>query len=305
MKGYNKVPTTRFDDFAKDTVDQYKVKLTIDKMKKVFQKTGVDFGTLDKDASIEYIKKMKLQGAESFLNTLPTMKAYQSWCYERGYRSSEPPFLDVPIKNIIEVCMDKKASFVNLMSREEVLKFINRMNNPRDAFVTLAIFEGLGSGSVNNILLLSPDSIKENGFEIPERGFVPASERLVELAKKSAEISWYYPMTATGSYSDARLLYNNGTIVKDTSQGKSLDNFVTRFYNRYARTLSLMGGKYSPTAHMFESSGIVEMVLKEAKNHGMPPMVYLKTPLLEDVEKQYGKKIDPNRLAYKYRDYLV
>lgn len=295
----------RLNDFLADEDNLQKVKLAVDRMKKVYKKTGVDFGTLDRDSSIDYIRNLKLGGVETFYNVIPPLKNYQNWCYENGYRETEPPLKDMVAKDIIAECLEKKVVDSSLWTEKEFMDFIGKLPNARDAFISLAVYEGLRGDSINNILLLKPESIKKNGFELPDRGFVPTSKKLVELARKAQKANYYYPISTFGGVMNARALYNNGTIVKDTAEGRDLDSFLARCYERYSRTIRLEAGLKVGTVHAFENSGMINMILKEAKKLNMSPSTFIKSSSLEIVENQFGKKIlNPFRLIHRFRDYL-
>lgn len=249
----------------------------------LFKKTEPFEEKLNKDVScftVNEIEDMFKTISYSSIYTLDLSKSslslYTDWCIAQYYvpdkqnHFKEIVWQDLP--RFLNVNIAKKK----VVTRECVLDWCEQMPNPMDAFIILAMFEGIDGRYHNEFIHLygSDIDIEKRMIKVIKRGYVSASLKLCELGLQAAGTSVYYSVNEN---SEEYKLEKSDKVVKDFINVKYADDELKagrRIYSKLKRALNYVDAGYL-TPKDLQNSGIVDFINTRSNELGITNMEYL------------------------------
>lgn len=229
------------------------------------------------------------------------LKYYEVWANENGYKNSlESPF-NIVTTDILQQCINQSLRKIGVISRDELLKWIDQSANPREQFMTLALFEFGKGRSYEDIFFARMEDINaaKHQMKLHSGRIVEISDELIKLANKSSRTDEYFL-----NEKDSAPLIDDGTIIKRfrNSSGELRKGLVV--YNGIRKLLKDTElGNYVSTLNI-ESSGMIWFIKEKAKQANMKPADYLMANR-DLVGNQFHKKqIIVKTFVAKYGDFL-
>lgn len=158
---------------------------------KPFEKQyGKDLCCFNAQEIVEMYKSFFMSSYDMLALTHSHFKLYTEWCVSKGYTN---------INHFIEIYPETLQSCLNLKAlcdmicddRNRLLYEINKLSNPSDKFLVLAIFEGVCGKGYTDLNIITADHVCEKRSMILD---YCVSQELVYLALESAKEYYYYTL---------------------------------------------------------------------------------------------------------------
>lgn len=249
---------------------------------------------------IEFYKYLGSSSTKVLENINGVFKDYTQYCLSRH-------IVEDMQNHYLEFRYDELSKYTNklykndIYTREEVLYIVNRLKNPCDSFIILALFEGIKGNSLNEIINAKLSDINGNIITLCTGRELEISDELVDLAKKSESKYSYYDILTGTEY----MLENSTDVIvkfKDSLNKNVKDIiFYKRLYMRFRQITEYFKGEYNISiSGIFESGRInyIKSLMQKDED------VY--ECLLREKDKvafRYSY-IVPGRYTIEYKDYF-
>lgn len=237
--------------------------------------------------------------------TNSVFKEYTNFCLNNNIViDNQNHYAELNIEDLKQ-CVNDLIIEDSYMSKDELMYYINRLNNDTDKFLMLAIYEGLygknyieiGALTINDINFESRIVTTCLGRE------VKISKRLAELAKFAHEEESY--MGIKGER--VRKLMSSDKIIKPYVTQKVNGEFRNgrRLYTRLKKMFEVLDMPYM-TAKLLRDFGIIEMILTKCEKENVSTYEFTRNEKnLEMINNQYGTKFTTQNISTYYRKYTT
>ena len=254
---------------------------------------------------IEYYKMLNLTSAASLSVMNSQFSIYTQWCLQKNLvTDNQNHFLEISPKDINE-CVNRALFDMSIITRENVLEWVNEIINPRDQFILLALFEGIKGKDFCEIVKLKPEDVNGNIAKLCTGRQVEISDKLVSVIQDCLSENIYY--SVSGKNKKTMPLIDNGYIVKSYPNIKNeVDDFQNgrRIYNSITRILKYFDTHEYMSANSISESGKLHMIKRKSQELGMTCEEYISSGNISEVEKQYDCVITKSIYMMKYKSYL-
>lgn len=161
---------------------------------------------LEKDlcefTSTEAVAFYKQRGSSS-LETLMMVnsysKTYTDWCLSHGYvKDMQNHFTELTYDLLHKECTNSWIKDKQIFTRDEVIKICDRLSNPSDKFMVLALFEGICGQSVCDISNVSLENLKGNVLTTYSNKQITISDTLIKYLCDACNEYEYMPYAGPG-----------------------------------------------------------------------------------------------------------
>lgn len=184
-----------------------------------FEKTAEMENELGKDLYdfatheiIEYYKMLNL----ACVSTLSVMNShfshYTRWCLEQNLvKDNQNHFLELNTDNF-KNCINKIMREAKMLTKNIIDQMLEELENPRDQFVILALFEGIKGAGYCEIIKLRPEDIRDGVAYLCTGRKVKISKKLENIIEECIITNIHY---STGVGRREYPLKDNGYVYKD------------------------------------------------------------------------------------------
>lgn len=288
--------------------------ITVNYIEVQFRKASETEYELDKDVSnwsfyeiIEFYKLLNIISFEYLLCLNSVFSQYCQFCLENNLvKDNQNHFLECT-KDILANCINKSVLEKKIVSKENVLRWVDELPNPKDQFILLSLFEYGKSKDYQDIVYARLDDLdkKNNELKLLSRK-VKVSNKLINIMYDCASENIYYSISGKGV--KTMPLVDYGYVVKSyPNQNMGLSDFQKgrNIYIACQRIFDYLGtGDYMSPNSIVES-GKLHMITTRANALNMSPMQYLYSERIKEVEEQYGCVITRSIYDKKYEEYLI
>ena len=279
----------------------------------LFEKSSVTEEELNKDLCnftfYEIEEFYKLLNASS-INALSVINShyssYTQWCMQQNLvADGQNHFTEMWFGNFSN-CINKGKMNMQVLSKEIIYDVIKQLNNPKDQFIILGLFEGIKGKDFCELANLKPEHIKGNVVQLCTGREVEISNKLLSIIEDCIETHEYY--ATTGKEEKVIPLVDNGYIIKDypnVQDGRLEKRSGRSVKNSIERTVKGLGLHGIVTANNIVESGKLNMIKEQAKEKGMSCKEYICSSHLNDVKEKFNCTISTSRYIIKYEDYLL
>ena len=300
---YNNQTKERFlEEREKSYVDIRKI------MRPYFNITKYYEEKFDRDCSafttreiLNMYASMGTRSWERLLNMNSQLKYYASWSIREGLVPDNQNHYEELDKNDMYSCLNIGFKNQLVITREELERNLDKFINISDAFLALAVFEGIDGPNHSDFFDLTPDKFIEGKVNLPNNRILTVSKRLTALAIESAEEYMFY--RADGK--ERKYKQDDPRIIKDvnnSSESDSLDKNQQKIYRKLVRIANEYGKAYSFVG--LKNSGRLDMLQRLMKEDGSnnPRETYDKH--VNEFNKRYGELQRIYRWVDEYKPYL-
>lgn len=279
-----------------------------------FRKSSEMEYELDKDVSnwtvyeiIEYYKLLNLTSFEVLVCLNSILSQYCQFCLENNLViDNQNHFLECT-KEILAGCINKAILEKKIVSRENVLKWVDEIPNPKDQFILLGLFEFGKSKDYKDFVnaRLSDLNTSDKTLKLSGRT-VKISSKLVNIIYECETENTYYSMSGKGSKTMPLIDY--GFIIKSyPNQNINLSDFQKgrNIYIACQRMFEYLGVGDYMSPNFVSESGKLHMIHKRAEELNITAMQYLYSENIKEVETQFGCVITRSVYDKKYKEHLV
>ena len=175
------------------------------------------------------------------INTLSTINVmlnqYTKWAISEGLVKINQNVPGLMTRYNLEECINKALLQLKILSRNDILDIVNELQNPRDQFMILGVFEFGRGPNFCDIALTGLDSIdyKDQTMKLYSGRIVKVSDKLINYAYSASEADKYFK--EVNGCLRHYTLYDNGTIIKSISDTNDTERFSTNAYRSVAYNL--------------------------------------------------------------------
>lgn len=257
----------------------------------------------------DMLKTLNYATVESLIVLNSHLSLYTQWCLEENL---------VPDcqNHYAEINSDKMFGWVNaaaikntIIDKKTLYSWVDQLLNPSDAFIMLALFEGIKGKDFCEIVNLKMSDFNENEVTLCTGRKVIVSNKLLALAEESNITDYYIGVTNEGNKRVPFL--NEDIIIKNyPNVDKGATDFVKgrRIYRRVIRNLEFLGADPNMRPNSLFESGKIDYVLDKCKKLNITSEEFFKD---KNLIEEFEKKFDYDRAVYmaskfqkKYKEYL-
>ena len=250
----------------------------------------------------EYYKMLGLASIESLMVMNSQLTLYTNWCLQHNLViDNQNHFLELTY-DMLNDCINKALLDMKIVTRETVLSWISILENPKDQFIILALFEGIRGKENCELAQLKPQDINGNTVSLCTGRTIEVSNKLIDIIEDCVSAEVY--STPTGKEFQ---LIDKGYVIKDFCNIKDeVDDYQIgrRIYNSIRRTIKIFDRSNIVTANSIVESGKLAMIKKRSAELGISPKEYICSDHIKEVEAQYDCTIVDTVYLRKYKDYL-
>lgn len=238
---------------------------------------------------------------ESLSSLNSNLKRYTGWCQSEGLVIDGLNHYEEFDREQLLGYINKALFNKRIVTRDELLIRIKSLPNYSDAFIVLAIFEGIKGRELSELDGINIEQIKGNEIKLNSGRTINISDELIELAHKSSEEDEYSTITSTETKTVKRVGLP-GQIIKElprTSDG----NFYNRMIHRIKRIFDYLDMSYMKITQL-QDSGKIEMIKSKAAEMNLPA-IDCALKVKEDILRQYGNaQFKTSDFVSKYSEFL-
>jgi hypothetical protein len=232
---------------------------------------------------------------------------YTQWClFNNLVPDCQNHFTEVKDDRLLK-CVNVAIIKKSIITKETVYKWVDELPNPSDAFILLALFEGIKGQEFCEIANLKMSDFKGNTVTLCTGRKLTVSDKLLSLAMKSDEEIYYHSIT--GHQTKTVKFLEEDLIVKNYPNATRTSSFQKgrRIYHKVVRALEYVGAEWMRMNQIFES-GKINAINERAKelNTTVEDLIYRHYDI-EDISERYEFNFARSRAVFmkKYREYLV
>jgi len=255
---------------------------------------------------LELFKFMSIRNLDSLINTKIDLMSYTTWAITETLVDDGINHYDEISIEILTSCVDKNAFDKSILSRDELIQFVSKLQNPREAFVIMCFFEGISGVEYEEIIKLKMSDIKDHICNTCTGRKITVSDDFIKYAKLSNAANEYY--LNHGGAECAECLEPSEYIYKNITN-RTKNTSITGTYRRMRTTMLRLfkeRGYTSVTSNSIINSGAIELVNKLAKQHNISSKDVLYDPeLFNIISDKYKISISYRKKWYlAHKDYL-
>lgn len=251
-------------------------------------KNGVDASEFQIEEIIEYYKYLSTTSLNSLIVLNSQMGLYSEWCIKNNFTKDRQNHYYEINNDILQGCINPLMAKAKIIDRNDLIDIIDKLPNYSDAFLILAIFEGLGGKDNTNLCDLKIEDFNGNIVKLRDGREIEVSDKLLSLARLSVEEYNFYDregnLSKTLKYSE-----DDDEIIKLMNNSKE-DNLLNprRFYIRLAK-ISQMLGNPGISRHPLNESGRIWFIRELFEGGKYPSINQCVYENKEKIEWRYGK----------------
>lgn len=274
-----------------------------------FRKAEDNEKVLSKDLSewnakeiIDFYKSLCSPSLDFIYNIHIVYKKYTNWCLYKNLLTDNINHYDEITMDILMQCVNKSIADQRIISRENVLKELSRLENPRDQFICLACFEGLiGIGFKDMIdVRLSDFDLKSHIVHINGK-VIPFTDKLYQYAKQAAETQVYTNSNSGNPNRQYIMVGDPDQIIKKVVSRENSDPIIKpQVIYDAIKSVQDRTGNPALTSKALKESGRIDMIKNIRKEN---PSLSL-TEALKQTLAIYGNLVSLQSYINKYNDFL-
>lgn len=175
-----------------------------------------------KDDALLFYKEQEMEYIETLYRVNALLQSFINYCMTKKY-VKENIFLGITISELVDT-LNLELIKKKMVSRETVLSLIQMLLNPCDKFMILALFEGVRGKNGLGLLEAKLSNIKGNTLCLLDGSEIEISDKLIEIAKSSAETYEYVSKPAGGTARVYQMEYDPDKIIKTMLRKSARNN---------------------------------------------------------------------------------
>ena len=250
---------------------------------------------------LDMYASMGTRSWERLLNMNSQLKYYASWSIREGLVPDNQNHYEELDKKDLYSCINIGLKQQLVITREKLEGNLNSFNNISDAFLVLAVFEGIDGPNHSDFFDLTTEQFKDGKVYLPNNRVITVSNKLTELARESSEEYTFYRVGG----SERKYKENDPRIIKDVNNSGEIispEQNQQKIYRKLARVGREYGKAYSFVG--LKNSGRLDMLQRLMKEDDStdPRETYNKHE--KEFTERYGELQRIYRWLEEYKPYL-
>lgn len=275
---------------------------------RMFQKTmpfeealGKDVCNFSNSEIVNLYKTWNLGSLTSLYVYNNTLQVYTQWCQKECLVVDGLNHFQEFNREILSNFVNKSLAERRVVSRGQILSWIEELPNASDGFILLAIFEGIGGTGYEEMIDLRIDDFSGNTVKLCTGRTLEVSNELVTLAEDSAAEEEYFSLNSEKQWS-TRVKHDPTLIIKNIRNTAKRDGFAWRIRARMMKIFSFLDQEWM-NARYVKLSGEVDFINRRARELGISNKQFVYNHYNELRDKY---RVTSNMALYwsQNRDYL-
>lgn len=267
---------------------------------------GKDLCNFTKHEILNMYKTFNTSSLESLTVVNSHFSLYTQWClYQNLVDDCQNHFAEIQKDNLMS-CVNILGIKKSIITRETLLEWINKMPNPADAFILIALFEGIKGKEFCELVNLKMSDFNGNKVKLCTGRELEVSDELVNIAMESNDTYKYYAITGKGN--KVIKLKEEDLIIKNYPNTEDIgDTFQIgrRVYRRLLRAFDYLGVSDWMKPNSISESGKIYYINKRSEELGMTAQEYLCSPYVKEIVYKYDYNTKRRHdFLTKYEDFL-
>ena len=213
-------------------------------------------------------------------------------------------FLEMRLEDY-DKCINKTLFNLKVVSKSTILNWVDQLENPRDKFILLGLFEGIKGKDFCELANLRPEDVNGNIVKLCTSRTIEISDKLKHIIEECIEEKIYY--STSGKEKKIMPLIDRGYVIKDYPNTKeSVSEFQRgrQIYNSTQRIMQFIGIYPNVSANQIFESGKLDMIKTQAAKYGINCIDCIYSEHINEVKDKYNCTIQPKSYIIKYKNYL-
>lgn len=242
---------------------------------------------------------------DSIVVATSSYKLYVDWCITQGLVTDSQNHFNEFTWNRLATMINKEKVKLKVVTRDQLISWCEQLPNPRNQFVLLAIFEGIGGKDYREVWNIHRSDIDVDNCTIRliDKGEVTFSKKLCYYALNSADEEYYYSMSA--KMTKKVKFKESDLVIKEYPNTFRDDEFLKgrNIYSTAMRSFAYLDIDYLRPNDL-RTSGIIHMINSEKERLGLTTDEYLQTHLTDVMSRYNIKELKPSMVKIRYGNYL-
>lgn len=253
---------------------------------------------------IDFYKTISISTLESLIVFNNHLSLYVQWCLQQNLVPDCQNHFDEINNDTLIKCINITSLKKAIITRNTLYTWLSKLENPGDAFVMLALFEGIKGKEFCELAKLKLSDFSGNKVKLCTGREITVSDKLVELAELANKTLKYYGETRDYPLED------EGYIIKKRRQGTDdVSDYQRgrRIYNKLLDLFRKLGVAEYMKPNSLTESGKIDYINMRAKELGMTGKDFLYSDYVHEVEDKYEYDMKRLKLSFcrKYGEYLI
>lgn len=262
-----------------------------------------DLSNFDVSEIIDFYNSLFVNSFTYLRSINSKLSMYSSWCVDNDI-SEVNNFKNMKAETIMD-CINRKET--QILTRSQLHYFLSLLNNPRDRFVILALFEGLSGKDFKEIWSLSEEDVDYSSglLKLSTGREIKVSKDLLNVIKDAIKTIDYIPQSGNKGVVElkpSKLAFkdylNSSEDTSEFQKGRNVYMVCKRFRTNF--------GLESLTPKNISDSGKIDLILtkyKKFKNE-MSIREFATGDFFDEINEQYGTKTSKYAFYKQYGEYL-
>ena len=195
---------------------------------------------------------------------------------------------------------DKASAAKKWLNRDDLLKTIKAVPNPRDKAIVLALYEGLMGYEMSDILGIKKEDVTPDGIFIRSRNqLFPASKELIDAFDQSIDKNTYENLSIFRE-KHVCALFEDGSALKSTDPDKGVTPAKIRY--KVPRIMEYCGIDKCSASDL-RRWGMYDYILKHCEKHSYNPVDYIRKGNKKELFDRYGvRQINSTRIIKEMKE---
>lgn len=255
---------------------------------------------------IEYYKMRCSTSVETLMVLNNQFQLYTQFAIENLVVADGQNHYEELNNEILNQCVNTVMLDRTVFTREQVVNVANNALNPCEAYIVLAVFEGIsGDNSMSDLVNLTKENYKGNEVYLPSGKVLSVSDELIKQMYKSADLYFYTTYRKNGDICEIPFKEDDDRIIK--AMNNSYSENPSSAYRRVAtrlKALAMANGCPEMTTRALIKSGRIDMIKRIMKKENLSAEQVLRD-YAKEIEYRYNTNIMAvPRFLLKYKKYL-
>lgn len=306
---YNKEIKERYiiEKESNTSIPENYLQRQFDKLESFENDLGKDLCNFTKDEIINIYKTFNISSIESLKVINSHFSLYVQWCLcQNLVEDCQNHFAEINKDDLLN-CINTLSIKKSVVTKEIIYEWMNQLPNPADAFLLIALFEGIKGKEFCELANLKMSNFDGDKVKLCTGRTIKVSDKLVSAAIDSDRTYEYFSITGKGiknvKLKDEDLIIKNYPNVEDIDDTFQIGR---RIYRRLLRTFDYLGVSAWMKPNAITQSGMIYYINIRSKELGMSSLEYINSSYVNEIKDKFDFDLYNSKSMFllKFKDYL-
>lgn len=229
------------------------------------ERLGKDLCNFTVTDILDYYRTLCTSSLSYLIAINSQFKMYTQWCQSQNLVYDNQNHYDELDHEVLTTCVNYGLSQLQIISRDDLLSAITMLDNPSDAFLCLALFEGICGLRCEELLHLYVNDFHDGCVDLCSGRRLPVSLKLESLAIDSATTYEYFTFNDLGNPKGACYDLSDNRVIKRFRNATTCSSEHHNLYRKLVKIKNAIGSE-AISAGLLQESGRIDMIKSIMKN---------------------------------------